>query len=421
MTPRLSGIRKPRPFTLAVALAVVALLAAAGWQGWIEYNLRAARRLADRRDFPAALDHLGRCRFAWPRGDEVLFLTARTTRRAGRHDQAEELLAACKARGYDPEAITLELALLRAQEGELRHVEAYLHERLDRNDADAPFILEALAQGYLRTFRLPEAVDCLDRWLERDPDAVQALVWRAEADQRLHRTTRAIEDYRRAVALDPGRRDARLRLGGLLLEASVPREALEHFERLAAEQPDDPAVLLGLARCRRAVGEPERALPLLEKLLAERPRDAGALCERGRLEIDAHRPAEAETWLRKAVEAAPYEEETVYNLMLCLQDQGKRDEAAKWRARLDAIGADLQRLSAVVRQIPDAPHDADLRRRAGEILLRNGHEEEGLRWLNSALEQDPGHRATHQALADYYEQRGQDEEAARHRKLAGAP
>lgn len=413
--------RRRRWLTAAGGLAVVALLGAAGWQGWVDYNLRSARRLAARRDFQPALDHLGRCRFAWPRDHEVLFLTARTARRAGRYAEAEDLLAACKARGCDPEAVSLELALLRAQQGELRRVEAYLQDALDRGHPDALLILEGLSQGYLTTFRLPEAVRCLDRWLESDPDAVQALVWRAEAAQRLHRATRALEDYRRAVALDPARRDARLRLAQMLLEANVPGEALEHFERLAREQPDDPVVLLGLARCRRQVGEPEQALPLLERLLAERPNDAGALCERGRLEMDAHRPAEAEPWLRRAVEAAPYEKDAVYNLMRCMQDLGNRDEAATWRARLKGIDADLQRLSAVVGRIPDSPGDPDLRCQAGEILLRNGHEEEGLRWLGSALAQDPGHRPTHRVLADYFDGHGKKKEAEQHRKLAEAP
>jgi tetratricopeptide (TPR) repeat protein len=296
-----------------------------------------------------------------------------------------------------------------------------LQDALDKDHLESLLILEALSQGYMKTFRLPEALRCLDRWLARAPDVPQALVWRAEAALRLHREGRALEDYRRAVALDPGRRGARRRLAELLLEASAPREALGHFERLAAEQPDEPAVLLGLARCLRQLGEPDQALPVIEKLLAERPGDPGALCERGQLELAAGRYAEAEVWLHKAVEAAPYEEEVVYNLMLCMQRLERRDEAAKWRARLDGIGADLQRLSAVVRQIPDRPHDPDLRRQAGEIMLHNGHEEEGLRWLRSALEQDPGHRPTHRALADYFDRRGEKEEAERHRRLAEAP
>jgi tetratricopeptide (TPR) repeat protein len=418
MASRVPGARRRR-LTVAGALVVVGLLAAAAWQGWVEYNLRSARRLADRHDFAAALEHLGRCRFAWPREDEVLFLTARTARRAGRFADAEDRLAVCKARGYDPEAVTMERTLIRAQQGELWRVEPYLRHAVEAGHADAPLILEVLALAYLRAFRLPEAMHCLDQWLERDPDAVQALVWRAEAARRLRRDGQAREDYRRALALDPELPEARLRLAELLLTAGAPAEALEHFERLAAARPEDPAVLLGLARCRRQLGEPEPALAVLERLLAGRPGDAAALSERGRLAIDAGLPAEAEPWLRRAAEAAPHEEDVVYALVLCLQQLGKSDEAATWQVRLDRIKADLVRLGAVVRRIPEAPGDPELRREAGEILLRNGQEEEGLRWLRSALEQDPANRPTHRALADYFDRHGDKAEAQRHRELAG--
>ena len=46
----------------------------------------------------------------------------------------------------------------------------------------------------------------------------------------------------------------------------------------------------------------------------------------------------------------------------------------------------------------------------------------GLRWLASALKIDPKHRPTHQVLADHFQQRGNAQAAAFHRKLAeGSP
>ena len=420
MEAHVPRLRRARRLVIA-GLILAVLLLAAGWQGWVEYNLRLARRLAERRDFQGALDHLGRCRFAWPRGDEVLFLTARTARRAGRYAEAQDLLAACKAADYDPDAVTLERTLLHVQQGELPRFESYLKDALDKGHPDSPLILEVLAESYMRAFRLLEAERCLDRWLAQDPDAVQALVWHADVSMRIGRENRGLEDYRRAVALDPTRSDARLKLAELSLIANTPRVALEHYEYLAAEKPDDPVVLLGLARCHCRLEETDLAIPILNRLLAQHPDDAGALAERGRLEMDAGRPGEAETWLRKAVAARPHDKEAVYQLMLCLQQIGKSDEVEAWRTRLREIDTDLRRLRTVVLAIATTPLDPDLRREAGEIMVRQGQEEEGLRWLRSALALDPDHAPTHRVLADYFERHGQKEEAAQHRRLAEAP
>jgi Tfp pilus assembly protein PilF len=72
-----------------------------------------------------------------------------------------------------------------------------------------------------------------------------------------------------------------------------------------------------------------------------------------------------------------------------------------------------------MRAIHAAPSDPAPRHEAGVILFRNGQEQEGLRWLASALQQDPNHRPTHELLVEYFEKHGQPEKAAQHRRLAG--
>jgi Tfp pilus assembly protein PilF len=56
----------------------------------------------------------------------------------------------------------------------------------------------------------------------------------------------------------------------------------------------------------------------------------------------------------------------------------------------------------------------------GVILLRNGFVEQGLRWLNRAVQQDAPCPAAHQALADYYQRIGNAEQAELHRRIAAA-
>ena len=57
----------------------------------------------------------------------------------------------------------------------------------------------------------------------------------------------------------------------------------------------------------------------------------------------------------------------------------------------------------------------------GSIFLRAGKESLGLYWLEQALARDPEHEATHTVLADYYNDKGDKEKAAAHRRwLTGA-
>ena len=66
------------------------------------------------------------------------------------------------------------------------------------------------------------------------------------------------------------------------------------------------------------------------------------------------------------------------------------------------------------------PTDPNPRREMGELFLRNERITEGIRWLNSALEIDPKHAATHRTLAEHYEKTGQKDLAQKHRAQAGS-
>lgn len=62
-----------------------------------------------------------------------------------------------------------------------------------------------------------------------------------------------------------------------------------------------------------------------------------------------------------------------------------------------------------------------MRYEAGMIFLRNGFTQDGLRWLYTALDADPNHRPTHQALADYFERTGEEAQARHHRRFLDKP
>jgi tetratricopeptide (TPR) repeat protein len=407
---------------IALSLALLAItgtgLSIAGWQIWAWHHYRLAEQAVEQRDFALARAELACCLRVWPNSAEVHLLAARTARRATSYDDAEQHLKECQRLGWPVEEIGLERDLISAQRGEVAGIEDQLVQCAVHDHPNALLILEALCRGYIKTYRFPQALHCLELWLARRPDDVQALLWRAEVEELRSSTPEALADYRRILELDPDRDDAHLKLAKLLAQEQHPAEAVAHFERLRQQQPADPALLLGLARCRRLLGEPAEAAKLLDTLLAISPEDAGALAERGRLCLDAGQYAQAERWLRSAVAQVPYDRDITYALYVCLQQCGKPKEAEVYQAKLREIDSQLDRLRELTRQIGESPHDPALRHEAGMIFLRSGQTKEGLRWLYSALQENPGYRPTHQVLADYYESAGEKPQAAWHRHQA---
>jgi tetratricopeptide (TPR) repeat protein len=416
------GLVRPQHLVLLAVMIVLVLgllglgIWVGGWNLWAEWHSQAAKKAEDRRDFEEQHAHLLLCLEIWPHSAETHFLAARAARRAGRYDEAEHHLAACKEYGWVEEALRLERSLLLAQRGKLQPVENTLLGWVNQDHPESTLILEALAQGYLLNYQLPEALNCLDLWLKREPDEVRALVWRGKTRERMMWPADAMKDYGRAVELDPTQDEARQRLAGLLLHGHRPGEALAHYRILSQDLPGDAAVQLGLARCLVELSQTEEARRVLDGLLAAFPHDSQALGERGTLALNMGENAEAEKWLRQSAAIDPYDSDVAFSLYKCLEALGKQDEAHEWFARHEKIDADMLRIQEVTAQIRATPRDAALRKEAGELFLRNGLDQEGVRWLESALQQDPNHAPTHQLLADYYERAGQPALAQRHRQ-----
>jgi Tfp pilus assembly protein PilF len=404
-----------------VATALILLLAGLGaWGGWhyrTESVLHDAERALDRHDYDEASRLLAEYLRARPDAGRGHLLAARAARCARRYDEAEEHLRVCQRLHHDADAVSLERVLADVQRGNLR-AEKHLWSRVEAGDAHTLAILEVLTEEYVRTYRLGQALDCLKLYLEKKPDDLLALLGRAHVYERLLYFAEATDDYRRAVALYPDDDTARLRFAENLLIVGPPSEALRQFETLRGRRGDTPTILLGLAKGHRQLGHTDEARRLLDTLLADHRDQAAGLAERGKVALEQGQVDEAVAFLRRAVEAAPCDREAHNNLAVALRRQGDREGAAKELARADEIDADLRRLDRVTKAVIKNPNDAALRCEGGILYLRNGEEQEGVRWLTFALQIDPGCVAAHRALAGYYRKSGQAELAERHERLA---
>ena len=328
---RLPAGRSRRLLLAAAAGAVLGLgLLGGAAFAWHRYHFRAAQDALGRYDLDEAQRHLDRCLAVWPGGD-VHFLAARTARRREAYGEAQDHLAACRRLQYRPEALALEEVLLGVQQGDLDGVEQSVRALVQQNHPDTPAILEALARGYARTFRLEEAVDSLSLLLQREPDHVPALLLRARCLALLEQDEDAAPDYQKAVDLAPDRDDARLALALTLWRLGRVREAAGQYECLRRRQPGNPGVLAGLALCRQDLAELDEAAAVLDDLLARHPDFVPGLVERGRVAFRSGDPAAGERWARQAVERAPYDPDAALVLGLCLEAEGRTEEAGSSR------------------------------------------------------------------------------------------
>jgi predicted Zn-dependent protease len=162
----------------------------------------------------------------------------------------------------------------------------------------------------------------------------------------------------------------------------------------------------------------QEAIGLLDRILADHPDDWQSLSERGWLAVALDRPAEAEPFLRRAYALAPPDMPVLVRLADCLRSLGKQDEARDFREKAEALEADMRRASDLSDLVRDRrPDDPDLRYELGRVLLRLGKRNEGVHILQTALDKDPGHRKTHQALVEYYQSVRDYRQADQHRRF----
>jgi tetratricopeptide (TPR) repeat protein len=388
---------------------------------WASYHLRLARAALERYHTREAVPHLRDVLTIRSRDPEALLLASRAARRGGALDEADRYLDQYQeVRGPEDAALLLERVLVRVERGELDSVSNFCRAHIEQDDPATPLILEALARGYLRMYRPREAERSLEEWFRRQPDNPQALLIQGQVFDLETRHHDSIASYRRALTVDPEMEDARLRLCEALMQLGLMSEAEPHLKYLSERIPENLMVQVHLARARDRLGQSEEAEKIIDAVLARHPRYPPALAERGKLALRAGRADEAEKWLREAVALEPGDYQAHYQLSLCLEKNGKPDEAQKEQAQLQQIEEDIKRIQSIsMGEMQQRPHDPDLHYQAGTIALRAGAVEEGLRWLHSALRENPNHVPSHKALMEYYQRIGDFRRARQHREKAG--
>jgi predicted Zn-dependent protease len=412
-------VRHPlRSLTIAVLILFIAWgLGISGAWLWGSYHLRAGRAALERYHTAEAVSHLQAALSVWPHDPEALLLAARAARRSGAFEAANHFLDLYQEQRKEDEELIRERICLRAESGEPDSVANYCRARIEQNDPAAPLLFEALARGYIRSYQPHVAEILVQKWLALEPENPEALCILAQVYDLQDRRGETIQTYRAALTVDPTLDEARLRLCDALMHLGSLEEAQPHVEYLAGRLPDNPKVQVYLARILDRQGLSEKAQKILEAVLAQQPHFAPALLDRGILALRAGQFGEAEKYLREAVLQDPSSYQAHDRLAFCLEQNNKGAEADKEREFLKQMEKDLQEIQAIAKGgLEKKPHDPDLHYQIGVISMRAGAVAEGLRWLQSALKEDPNHQGAHKALMEHYQRRGDLGKAREHRQ-----
>ena len=389
------------------------------WRPWSQLrHLQAARVAQQQGDLAEAQTQLLAALKLEPNDPETLRLLARNARRNSDPQAFRRYLDQARQQGAEPELVDREETLLLAQAGQLREAEPKLPTLLQAARGDEQEICRAFVQGYLLNLRLADADRLLDSWEQDYPRAYEPYLLRGYARESVSQFEAAETAYRRALQLAPDRTEVIVRLAHVLLERRQIDKVYELLRQARARRPNVPEIELVWAQCLHQQGDFAEARTVLQSYLTQSPNDASAAGLLGRIELAEKNWDAAIQALQTAAQVQPQDTTIRYALGQALQAAGKPTEAQVHFDYVARAAGPLDELEAILEQILREPEKAELRYRAGTILMDYGSPDDGAKWLRSVVQLEPQHRAAHERLAEYHAARGENKLAEYHRRAA---
>ncbi len=229
------------------------------------------------------------------------------------------------------------------------------------------------AHGLLAAGQLAAAEQAFFAALDANPRDHRALHGLAVLAVRADRPDLAVEQARRALALDR-RNPAYLQTLGIAHGENGDLEAaVDAFRRLVKERPDYPDAQCNLGLALRRLGRYAEAEQALRRATVFEPRSARARVELGKLELVQNRPAAALPHLDAALALDSANPAALNARGIALQGLGRLEEA----------------LAAFRRAQAAAPADPDPHNNEGLVLRRLNRPEEAERAFRRAIALDP--------------------------------
>jgi tetratricopeptide (TPR) repeat protein len=390
----------------------------------IRATAQSARALIAAGQFQEAGAPVDRWLKARPKSAEAHFLAARAAIGLERFEQGFAELEAARTLGYPAESVDRQQGIVLSRLGMVNDAEPLLRRVFQAHAGGTspdPELDEALTRCYLETFQLHAAREVINRWILDAPADARAFYWKADVQRREPEADHdaLIALYEHVLELDHDHDKARLALAELYLKAHRNDDSARQYSAYLARHPDDLDALLGLGQISALQGREDESIRLLDRAAKLAPKDFRPLVERGKMEIHLGRLARALEFFDQAVKLDFTEPEVHYQRSLLLTQLGKHDQAMQERTASAQLRKEKEELERLLKDLLNAPGDRQLQLRASRWLFDHGHPEEGQRWAEKILRDEPQNVEANRLLAAHYQKLGNAGLANFYRTQAG--
>jgi tetratricopeptide (TPR) repeat protein len=370
----------------------------------VERAVLAAREAIASGRFRAAEAPLSHYLSARPTSPEAHALAAQLALEKGDLAKVTDELNRARALGYPKPRLERLHAVTLARIGRYAEAEPILVRLLGQSSSPDPTVEASLARVYLMTYRLRQAEDLIERWIQHAPADGRPYLWLTEIDRRMEvdNLDTPRRHYRQALERDPELDAARLGLAETLRKMHRNDEARQEYSHYLARHPDDVAALVGMGSTAIALGDPTAAIPILDRAVKIAPDAVNVLKGRASLAMAFGQAREALACLDRALGVDPFDTESLYARSRARAALGDKTGASRDLELFKQYERDHAELLALRGSLMAHPTNNDLRSQVARWMFAHGRVEEGLGWANAVLASDPNHQVANQLLADHY-------------------
>lgn len=401
----------------AIACAAVSLGTALYF--WSDLCLWRTEANLNQRDYAYATRWLERSRWLGRKADARLgLLQLRIARGQKQYREVERLLPEA-ARLRAPRAeVERERLLALAQTGQFDAMQGHWEQLLADPRSDGPEIARAYYSWLMLRHELTQAEQTLKLWHADYPDDPEPLALAGRYYEAMVDWQAAEESYRKAHTLAPENDEYRLSLANALQARLKTQEAIPLFREFLARHPEDLVATRGLAQCLATNGDLDAALEIFRKAYESHPDDFSTQKAYGDLLLTSGDATTALPILEKAYHAVPEHANLANSLARALKASGRGAEAKPLFDFVVESRPQLDGLIALEAQLRKEPANLELRMKIAAITAKYVSRRDAIRWYQALLQISPNYTPAHLALADLYEQLGEQELADRHARVA---